>query len=81
MAARQRPRTLGTSGAGLVNRVLEQLFERRQVADLDLLCEPRIPEDGRIAGQHPEQRLAIVGVDEDRPALLELGEILLVIRR
>jgi hypothetical protein len=25
--------------------------------------------------------LAIVGVDEDRPALLELGEILLVIRR
>jgi hypothetical protein len=60
------------SGARLVDGVLEQLFERQQVAGLDLLRGPRVPEGRGVRGKHAEQRLAVVREDPDRP-LLQLG--------
>jgi hypothetical protein len=46
-----------------------------QIAGLDLLREPRVPEHRGVAAQHAEQLLAVVGVDEDRSALLQLGQV------
>jgi hypothetical protein len=55
----------GVSRGGIVDGVLEQLLEWRQVADLDLVGEPGVAEDRGVPGEHAEQRLPVVGVDED----------------
>src|SRR3954451_15202426 len=59
---------------GLRGRV-EQPLERRDRPGLDQLRELRVAEHRGIAGQHAEERLLVVGDDEDGAALLELAEV------
>jgi hypothetical protein len=72
--------TGGCDAKALFAGSLEQVLEGRHMPGFDLLREPRVPEHLRVAGQHPEQRLAVIGVHEDGAAVLELAQVARVIR-
>jgi hypothetical protein len=49
------------------------------VAGFDLLRQARVAEQLGVAREHPEQRLPVIRLDDDRAAVLQLAQVALVV--
>jgi hypothetical protein len=58
-----------------LSALIKQLLERRDRPGLDELRELRVAEHRGVAGQDAEERLLVVGDNEDGASLLELAEV------